>query len=60
MNILQSEDVFTVEEFKHTRTIALIKAKIISNTKIKKYAEISNLNYRVGLPSLITRYRVFQ
>ena len=34
----------------NTHTIALIKAKIISNTKIKKYAEISNLNYGVGLP----------
>ena len=33
----------------NTQTIALIKAKIISNTKIKKYAEISNLNYGVGL-----------
>ena len=48
----------------HVRTV-LIKAKIISKTKIKKYAEIeflclvrlSSLNDLVGVPSLITRFR---
>ena len=42
---------------------ALIKAKIPSNVKIKRYAEIefpslvpvSSLKYRVGLPSLMTQ-----